>query len=121
MLPARSSNKRWVSSIILVNGAGLRPPDSAFVGLSNPPSFDRNYAGKERTKTSFGYFELILCSEHTIDRSAHLFQNKSRRQAIHHFELIRLTRTNFKSIGFHSFYRDSNHVFPLHHQPTFHT
>src|ERR1700724_4194382 len=27
--------------------------------------------------------ELILCSEHTIDRSAHLFQNKSRRQAIH--------------------------------------
>src|SRR5437660_8103704 len=48
-------------------------------------------------------FALILCSEHTIDRSAHLFQNKSRRQAIHHFELIRLTRTNFKSIGLHSF------------------
>src|ERR1700730_7224890 len=48
-------------------------------------------------------FELILCSEHTIDRSAHLFQNKSRRQAIHHFELIRLTWTNFKSIGLHSF------------------
>jgi len=46
---------------------------------------------------------IILCSEHTIDRSAHLFQNKSRRQAIHHFELIRLTWTNFKSIGLHSF------------------
>src|SRR5579864_1465322 len=33
-------------------------------------------------------FELILCSEHTVDRSAHLFQNKSRRHATHHFELI---------------------------------
>jgi hypothetical protein len=86
----------------------------------NFPSFDRNYAGKERTKTSFGYFELILCSEHTIDRSAHLFQNKSRRQAIHHFELIRLTRTNFKSIGLHSFDGDFNHVFHLHDGSAFH-
>src|SRR5258705_13025765 len=41
--------KRWVSSINLVNAAGLRPQDSAFVGLSNFPSFDRNHAGKERT------------------------------------------------------------------------
>jgi hypothetical protein len=32
------------------------PKTSAFVGLSNFPSFDRNYAGKERTNTSFGYF-----------------------------------------------------------------
>ncbi|MGF7001199.1 hypothetical protein P3T25_009592, partial [Paraburkholderia sp. GAS32] len=83
------------------NTAGLRPQDSAFVGLSNFPSFDRNFAGKERTETSFEYFELILCSEHTIDRSTHLFQNKSRRHATHHLELIRLTWTNFKSIGLH--------------------
>ena len=48
-------------------------------------------------------FELILCSEHTINRSTHLFQNKSRRHAAHHFELIRLTWANFKSIGLHSF------------------
>src|SRR6202022_3336571 len=46
---------------------------------------------------------LILCSEHAIDRSAHLLQDKSWRQAIHHFELIRLTWTNFKPIGLHSF------------------
>src|ERR1700726_2846765 len=59
------------------------------------------------------YFELILCSEHTIDRSAHLFQNKSRRQATHHFELICLTWTNFKSIGLHSLYGDFSHVFDL--------
>src|SRR5712671_1340516 len=65
-------------------------------------------------------FELILCSEHTIDRSAHLFQNKSRRQAIHHFELIRLTWTNFKSIGLHSFDGDFNHVFHLHDRNAFH-
>src|ERR1700724_2946052 len=65
-------------------------------------------------------FELILCSEHTIDRSAHLFQNKSRRQAIHHFELIRLTWTNFKSIGLHSFDGDFNHVFHLHDRSAFH-
>src|ERR1700682_1519850 len=53
----RSSNKRWVSSINLVNAAGLRPQDSAFVGLSNFPSFDRNHAGKERTHMSFGFFQ----------------------------------------------------------------
>src|ERR1700730_14269427 len=64
--------------------------------------------------------ELILCSEHTIDRSAHLFQNKSRRQAIHQFELIRLTWTNFKSIGLHSFDGDFNHVFHLHDRNAFH-
>ena len=52
----RSSNKRWVSSINLVNAAGLRPQDSAFVGLSNFPTFDRNHAEKERTKLSFGFF-----------------------------------------------------------------
>ena len=86
----------------------------------NFPSFERNYAGKERTKTSFAYFELILCSEHTIDRSTHLFQNKSRRQAIYHFELIRLTRTNFKSIGSHSIDGNSNHVFHLHDRNAFH-
>src|SRR6266404_926798 len=65
-------------------------------------------------------FELILCSEHTIDRSAHLFQNKSRRQATHHFELIRLTWTNFKSIGLHSFDGDLNHFFHLHDRSAFH-
>src|ERR1700726_4674752 len=60
------------------------------------------------------YFELILCSQHTIDRSAHLFQDKSRRQATHHFELIRLTWPNFKSIGLHSFDGDCNHLLDLH-------
>jgi hypothetical protein len=40
----------WVGSIHFVNAAGLRPQDSAFVGLSNFPSFDRNHAGKERGK-----------------------------------------------------------------------
>src|SRR6266853_5942076 len=63
---------------------------------------------------------LILCSEHTIDRSAHLLQNKSRRQAIHHLELIRLTWTNFKSIDLHSFDGDLNHVFHLHDGSSFH-
>ena len=43
-------------SINFVNAAGLRPQDSAFVGLSNFPSFDRNHAGKERTHMSFGFF-----------------------------------------------------------------
>src|SRR5580693_2637418 len=65
-------------------------------------------------------FELILCSEHTIDRSAHLLQNKSRRHATHHFELIRLTRTNFESIGLHSLDGDFNHVFHLHDRNAFH-
>src|SRR5713101_3444008 len=70
---------------------------------------------------SYNYsVELILCSEHAIDRSAHLFQNKSRRQAIHHFELVRLTWTNFKSIGLHSFDGDFNHVFHLHDRSAFH-
>ena len=46
----------WVGSINFVNAAGLRPQDSAFVGLSNFPSFDWNHAGKERTKISFGFF-----------------------------------------------------------------
>jgi hypothetical protein len=43
-------------SINFVNAAALRPQDSAFVGLSNFPSFDRNHAGKERTHMSFGFF-----------------------------------------------------------------
>ena len=64
-------------------------------------------------------FELIVCAEHAIDRSAHLFQNKSRRHATHHFELIRLTWTNFKSIGLHSFDGDFNHVFHLHDRNAF--
>ncbi len=57
------------------------------------------------------YFELILCFEHTVDRSAHLFQNKSRRHATHHFELIRLPWTYFKSIGLHPIDSDFNQVF----------
>ncbi len=44
------------ASIYFVNAAGLRPQDSAFVGLANFPSFDRNRAGKERTKFRFGFF-----------------------------------------------------------------
>src|SRR5579863_5420752 len=64
--------------------------------------------------------ELILCSEHTIDRSAHLPQNKSRRHATHYFELIRLTWTNFKSIGLHSLDGDFNQVFHLHDRNAFH-
>src|ERR1700724_2783665 len=65
-------------------------------------------------------FELIACSEHPIGRSAHLFQNKSRRHATHDFELIRLTWTNFKSIGLHSVDGDCNHVFHLHERSAFH-
>src|SRR5216684_4920191 len=83
-------------------------------------AFSRNYAGKERTKTSFGYFELILCSEHPINRSAHLLQNKSGRQATHNFELIRLTWTNFKTIGLHSFDGDLNHFFHFHGRSALH-
>src|SRR5258708_13577663 len=41
----------------LVDAAGLRAQDSAFVGLSNFPAFDRNYAGKERTHMSFGFLQ----------------------------------------------------------------
>src|SRR3984893_8412639 len=62
----------------------------------------------------WAFGELVLSSEHTIDRSAHLFQNKSGRHATHDFELIRLTWTNFKSIGLHSFDGDLNHFFHLH-------
>src|ERR1700738_3549440 len=65
-------------------------------------------------------FELIVCAEHAIDRSAHLFQNKSWRHATHHFELIRLAWTYFKSIGFHSFDGNFNHVFHLHDRNAFH-
>src|SRR4029077_10771889 len=53
----RSSNKRLVSSINFVNAAGLRPQDSAFVGLSNFPSFDWNHAGEELGKLRFGFFQ----------------------------------------------------------------
>jgi hypothetical protein len=45
-----------VSSINFVNAAGLRPQDSAFVGLSNFPSFDRNHANEELGKLRFGFF-----------------------------------------------------------------
>ena len=45
-----------VSSINFVNAAGLRPQDSAFVSLSNFPSFDRNHAGEELGKLRFGFF-----------------------------------------------------------------
>src|SRR5258706_924141 len=120
--------RTWYAPVPIVNSFSIANRKAelqsagryAFVGLSNFPSFDRNYAGKERTKTSFGYFELILCSQHTIDRSAHLFQNKSRRYATHHFELIRLTWTNFKSIGLHSFDGEFNHVSHLHDRSAFH-
>src|ERR1700736_4008027 len=53
----RSSNKRWASSITFVDAAGLHPQNRAFVGLCHSPAFDRNYAGKERTKLSFGFFQ----------------------------------------------------------------
>src|ERR1700730_6106164 len=44
------------SSLNFVNAAGLRPQDSAFVGLSNFPSFDRNHADEELGKLRFGFF-----------------------------------------------------------------
>src|ERR1700680_4233402 len=53
---AGGANKRWVSSINFVDAAGLRPQDSAFVGLSNFPSFDRNHADEELGKLRFGFF-----------------------------------------------------------------
>src|SRR6202521_4180085 len=52
-----AANKRWASSINFVNAAGLRPQDSALVGLSNFPSFDRNHADEELGKLRFGFFE----------------------------------------------------------------
>src|SRR3984893_2197202 len=75
--------------------------------------------GKNGPKRASDTSKLILCSEHTIDRSAHLFQNKSGRHATHHFELIRLTWTNFKSICLYSFDGDFNHVFHLHDRNAF--
>src|ERR1700694_5089180 len=62
---------------------------------SSPPTLTKpRYLLQRRSRSMkhmfSQYFELILCSEHTVDRSAHLFQNKSRRHATHHFELIRL-------------------------------
>src|ERR1700730_7415742 len=45
-----------VGSLNFVNAAGLRPQDSAFVGLSNFPSFDRNHADEELGKLRFGFF-----------------------------------------------------------------
>src|SRR5258706_15780548 len=53
----RSSNKRWASSINFVDAAGLHPQNRAFVRLCHSPAFDRNYAGKERTKFSFGFLQ----------------------------------------------------------------
>src|SRR6267378_4298045 len=73
-----------------------------------------------KVKDPFSFAPLILCSEHTIDRSAHLFQNKSRRHATHHFELIRLPWANFKAIGLHSFDGNFHHVFHLHDRNAFH-
>src|SRR3984893_13083460 len=52
----QSSNKRSVSSFHFVNAAGLRPQNSAFVGLSNFPTFDRNHADEELSKLRFGFF-----------------------------------------------------------------
>src|SRR5258708_7802971 len=52
-----SSAKRWASSINFVDAAGLRPQNRAFVRLCHSPAFDRNYAGKERTKFSFGFLQ----------------------------------------------------------------
>jgi hypothetical protein len=49
--------------------AGLRPQDSAFVGLSNFPSFDWNRTGKERTKVYGQPRSLILT--YPIGRSPH--------------------------------------------------
>src|SRR5712671_1452259 len=51
----RSLNQTLGSSINFVNAAGLRPQNSAFVGLSNFPSFDRNHAGEELGKLRFGF------------------------------------------------------------------
>src|SRR5258708_17259802 len=65
-------------------------------------------------------FELIVCSKHSLDRSAHLFQNESRRHTTHYFELIRLTWTNFKPIGLHPFDGELNHFFHLHDRSAFH-
>src|SRR6202023_1081283 len=46
-----------VGSLNFVNAAGLRSQDSAFVGLSNFPSFDRNHADEELGKLRFGFFQ----------------------------------------------------------------
>jgi hypothetical protein len=51
-----SGAERWVGSLNFVNAAGLRPQDSAFIGLSNFPSFDRNHADEELGKLRFGFF-----------------------------------------------------------------
>ena len=51
--PKRHDRKK---SINFVHAAGLRPQDSAFVGLSNFPSFDRNHADEELGKLRFGFF-----------------------------------------------------------------
>src|SRR5258708_8700393 len=53
----RSSTKRWASSINFVDAAGLHPQNRALVRLCRSPAFDRNYAGKERTKFSFGFLQ----------------------------------------------------------------
>src|SRR5258708_40228210 len=54
-----AANKRWASSIDFVDAAGLHPQNRAFVGLCHSPAFDRNYAGKERTHMSFGFFRIV--------------------------------------------------------------
>src|SRR6202023_3603362 len=42
--------------INFLDSVRLRPQDSAFVGLSNFPSFDRNHADEELGKLRFGFF-----------------------------------------------------------------
>src|SRR6266478_499736 len=51
------SGRPTASSIDFVDAAGLHPQNRAFVGLCHSPAFDRNYAGKERTKLSFGFLQ----------------------------------------------------------------
>src|SRR6266849_6290119 len=51
------SRRPTASSIDFVDAAGLHPQNRAFVGLCHSPAFDRNYAGKERTKLSFGFLQ----------------------------------------------------------------
>src|SRR5260370_5210436 len=51
------SRRPTASSIDFVDEAGLHPQNRAFVGLCYSPAFDRNYAGKERTKFSFGFLQ----------------------------------------------------------------
>ena len=86
------------------------------LAVARGPTRGRSTSGEQ----PWAFGELTLSSEHAIDRSAHLFQNKSRRHATHDFELIRLAWTNFKSIGLHAFDGDFDHVVHLHDGNAFH-